>query len=62
MPLWDSIKNGFSQDNEQFISFPIEADRTDDKPLPVAIETGCLQTSEAENAVDERRRHPDHPA
>src|SRR5689334_22875115 len=25
-------------------------------------ETGCLQTSEAENAVDERRRHPNHSA
>jgi hypothetical protein len=31
-------------------------------PLYRAARAGCFQTSKAENAVDERRRHPDHPA
>jgi hypothetical protein len=38
MSLWDLIKGGFSQDNQQFISFPIDKGRTDDEPQPTAIE------------------------
>lgn len=38
MWIWNVIKNGFVQANEQFISFPLGADRTDDKPAPIAIE------------------------
>ncbi|MGA2289058.1 hypothetical protein [Bradyrhizobium sp.] len=40
MALWDTFKNWFDKDNEQFIAFLLPVERTDDRPSPITIQAG----------------------